>query len=298
MKYRKLPKTGLEISEIGFGCMSLQIGADHNERLLLDAIESGINYFDTADLYDRGANEELVGKAIEGRRKEIILATKVGNQWLPDGTTWRWNPSKEYILSAVDKSLKRLRTDYIDIYQLHGGTIEDNIDEVIEAFEMLQQEGKIRYYGISSIRPNVIKAYCEKSKIVSDMLQYSLLDRRPEEEVLSHLRDHQVGVMVRGALAKGLLAGKTAAPHMNHKEQEVASLQEQLKNLSGSDRSMGQLAIRYVLANRAVTSAVIGIRTFDQLQDALGIMKSSDLGTEEFELLRSSISAHVYSDHR
>lgn len=91
------------------------------------------------------------------------------------------DPSKAYIKEAVKKSLTRLKTDYIDLYQLHGGTIEDNIDETIEAFEELKQEGVIRYYGISSIRPNVIKEYVKKSNIVSIMMQFSLFDRRPEE---------------------------------------------------------------------------------------------------------------------
>jgi aryl-alcohol dehydrogenase-like predicted oxidoreductase len=89
--------------------------------------------------------------------KKVIIATKVGNQWRADGSGWDWNPNKDYIISAVEQSLKRLQTDYIDLYQLHGGTMEDPIDETIEAFEQLQKQGKIRYYGISSIRPTVIE---------------------------------------------------------------------------------------------------------------------------------------------
>ena len=99
----------------------------------------------------------------------------------PDGTG---TLQKNIFSSAVDQSLKRLQTDYIDLYQLHGGTIEDPIDEMIEAFETLKAAGKIRYYGISSIRPNVIREYVKRSSIVSVMMQYSLLDRRPEEEML------------------------------------------------------------------------------------------------------------------
>ena len=127
-----------------------------------------------------GTNLSLV-RALGARRKEVILATKVGNVWDKNGKTWHWNPSKKYILSAVEQSLKRLGTDYIDLYQLHGGTIEDPIDETIDAFETLVASGKIRYYGLSSIRPNVIRAYVKKSNITSVMLQYSLLDRRSEE---------------------------------------------------------------------------------------------------------------------
>lgn len=117
---------------------------------------------------------------------------------------WRWNPSKNYLKNAVKDSLRRLDTDYIDLYQAHGGTIEDPVDETIEAFEDLVKEGNIRYYGISSIRPNVIKAYAEKSNIVSIMMQYSLLDRRPEEW-FSLINESNISVIARGPVAKGLL---------------------------------------------------------------------------------------------
>src|SRR5690606_13042544 len=123
---------------------------------------------------------------------EIILATKVGNRFEEGKKGWSWDPSKKYIKSAVKDSLRRLQTDYIDLYQLHGGTIDDPIDETIEAFEELKQEGIIRYYGISSIRPNVIREYVQKSNIVSVMMQHSLLDRRPEESVLELLAENNI----------------------------------------------------------------------------------------------------------
>jgi aryl-alcohol dehydrogenase-like predicted oxidoreductase len=131
MHYRKLGKSTLEVSEIGFGCMSLRGDETSDIRLILKAIDGGINFFDTADLYDHGRNEILVGKALHEKRKQVILATKVGNQWKKDGSGWDWNPRKDYILACIDESLRRLNTDYIDLYQLHGGTIEDPIDETI-----------------------------------------------------------------------------------------------------------------------------------------------------------------------
>src|SRR3954471_12962537 len=156
MNYKQLATSDLKISTISFGCMSLKNDQDENERILHRAVDYGINYFDTADLYDKGMNETGVGKALKSKRDKLILATKVGNQWRADGSGWDWNPRKEYILTSVEGSLERLQTDRIDLYQLHGGTLDDNIDETIEAFELLVQQGKIRYYGISSIRPNVI----------------------------------------------------------------------------------------------------------------------------------------------
>ena len=137
MNYRKLGKSELQISEIGFGCMSLEASSNKIQNILEKAVDHGINFFDTADLYDKGANEILVGKSLKQRRKNIVLATKVGNKWNNDGSTWVWNPRKSYILKAIEDSLRRLQTDYIDLYQLHGGTVDDPIDEVIETFELL-----------------------------------------------------------------------------------------------------------------------------------------------------------------
>ena len=143
MQYTSLGRSPLQISCIAFGCMSLPQDTA-SASILHKAVDAGINYFDTADLYDKGLNEELVGAALKGMRKQVIIATKVGNVWRTDGSGWDWNPSKEHILKSVEASLKRLQTDYIDLYQLHGGTIDDPIDEAIEAFEQLVQQGKIR----------------------------------------------------------------------------------------------------------------------------------------------------------
>src|ERR1700739_2358102 len=125
MQYRELGKSSIKISRIGFGCMSLQPGQADIPLLIDKAIDAGINHFDTADLYDKGLNEEMVGKALKQKRKQVILATKAGNEWRKDGTGWDWNPSKAYIIKAAEQSLLRLQTDYIDLFQLHGGTIED-----------------------------------------------------------------------------------------------------------------------------------------------------------------------------
>src|SRR5699024_9940956 len=146
--------------------------------------------FDTADLYDYGVNEKIVGKTLQSVRDEVIIATKVGNRFTEGVEGWSWDPSKKYIKEAVKNSLSRLQTDYIDLYQLHGGTIEDPIDETIEAFEELKSEGYIREYGISSIRPNVINEFLKQSSIQSVMMQYSLLDRRPEKTMEKLFHNH------------------------------------------------------------------------------------------------------------
>ena len=249
MKFRKLGTSDLSVSEIGFGCMSL--GDDHlaNAGLLHQALDLGINFFDTADLYQKGFNEETVGRAFKGMRDQVLIASKVGNQWRTDGSGWDWNPRKEYITKAVKKSLQRLGTDYLDVYQLHGGTIEDPIDETIEAFEQLKTEGLIRHYGISSIRPNVIREYVERSGIVSNMMQYSLLDRRPEKTAFDLLYQNHISIIVRGAVAKGLLAGKPPKEFLSLSEDEVAEVQKGLSTLSQNKRTPGQTAILFALRN-------------------------------------------------
>lgn len=298
MQYQIIGRSTLNVSRIGFGCMSLQPGQKDFQQLIDTAIDNGINYFDTADLYDKGLNEIYIGNALKPKRNQIIIATKVGNEWRSDGSGWNWNPRKEYILTTVEQSLQRLQTDYIDLYQLHGGTIEDPIDETIEVFELLKQQGKIRYYGISSIRPNVIREYVKRSDIVSVMMQYSLLDRRPEESCLQLLKDNNIGVMARGSVAGGLLVGKNAKPYLNYNEEDVAKAAKAIQKLSSHKRSPAQTAIQFVLQNPSVTSAVVGIRTIEQLKDAVNAISNQKLSEEEMKILINAIAVNHYAEHR
>lgn len=256
----------------------------------------GINYFDTADLYDKGMNEIVTGKAIKEMRSKIVLATKAGNQWRKDGSGWDWNPRKEYILQAAEDSLRRLQTDYIDLYQLHGGTINDPIDETIEAFEQLKQQGKIRQYGISSIRPNVISEYVKRSSMVSVMMQYSLADRRPEENILTLLHNSNISVLARGALAQGLLVNKPAKEYLDHSKEEIAKISGVIHAVTGIDRTPAQTAIQYVLYHPDVASAVVGIRNKEQLEEATAT--ATKLSEKEFELLQQAVRPNVYEQHR
>ena len=278
--------------------MSLKPQQPDIQQLIDAAIDYGINYFDTADLYDKGQNEINIGKALKAKRDKVYIATKVGNQWRSDGSGWDWNPRKDYILDAVEGSLRRLQTDYIDLYQLHGGTINDDIDETVEAFELLKQRGSIRYYGISSIRPNVITAYTRRSGIISVMMQYSLLDRRPEESCLPMLRDHNIGVLARGCIAGGLLANKPAKAYLNYTAGEVAAAAEAIKKLTSKELTAAQIAIQFVLKNPAVTSAIIGIRTREQLREAVHAVNGKGAGEERLKSLPESIAINCYADHR
>ncbi len=277
--------------------MSLQNGAPENTKLLHAALEGGINFFDTADLYDKGANEQLIGEAFKHKRQDVIIATKGGNQWRPDGSGWDWNPTKAYILSAANESLRRLQTDYIDLYQIHGGTTNDPLDETYEALQILQQQGKIRYWGISSIRPNVVRYWVEKGGITSVMSQYSLLDRRPEETIFPLLQEHGIGVLVRGALAQGLLAGKPAKPYLEHTEETVKQVANAVAQNSLDGQTQSGIAINWVLHHSAVTSVVAGIRKARQLTEALAAMAQPPMD-QKAELLTQTAPALTYQQHR
>lgn len=294
MEYKKLGRSDLNVSTIGFGCMSLKGKDDKNIRILHTAIDLGINFFDTADLYEKGLNEEMLGKALKEKRQAIILATKVGNQWNADGETWSWNARKEYILESVENSLRRLNTDYLDLYQLHGGTMDDDIDGVIEAFERLKQQGKIRHYGISSIRPAVISEYVRRSSIVSVMMQYSLLDRRPEDACLDLLKENEIGVLARGPLAQGLLTGKPPRPYLERSEDEINKIAAAVRFVAGEKRSPGRTALYYVLRHPAVTTAVTGIKTMQQLEDSANLYLSPDLSGAEYAFLKEALKPNYY----
>ena len=299
MEYKKLGYSDLQISRIGFGCMSLSPDKEEEGiQMIHRAIELGINYFDTADLYNNGMNETLLGKALKTKRNKVIIATKVGNQLRADGSGWDWNPSKEYIIKAVEDSLDRLQTDHIDLYQLHGGTIDDPIDEVIEAFELLKQNGKIRYYGISSIRPNVIREYASRSNIVSVMTQYSLCDRRPEESILDLLKEKNIGVLSRGALTQGLLVNKPAKEYIGHSKDAIAAAAQMVQGIAVTTQTAAQTAILFVLQHPAITAAVVGMSRMEQLLEIAATTDKEKLSKTDTEMLQDILPAKLYEQHR
>ena len=303
MKKRKLGHSDLYVTELGLGCMSIGTEEKTARSIIEAALEEGINYFDTADLYDLGENEKIVGQSLKAVRENIILATKVGNRWKPDQSGWTWDASKVYIKEEVKNSLKRLGTDYIDLYQLHGGTIEDPIEETIEAFEELKAEGFIRYYGISSIRPNVIREYINKSSMVSVMMQYSILDRRPEEEALPLLHEHGISVVTRGPLAKGLLTDKLLSKasekgYFDYSYHELNEILPLLKEKLAHDRPFTEVALQYNLANPAVASVITGASSPEQIKRNAAAVRSTPLTDEEVLIIKDLTKPSIYKEHR
>ncbi|WP_096201635.1 aldo/keto reductase [Bacillus sp. FJAT-45350] len=300
MNKQQIGDSSLYVSEIGLGCMSLGTDEENAKKIIDTAISNEINYLDTADLYDQGVNEELIGKAIKGKRNDVILATKVGNRFERGKDGWEWDPSKTYIKSAVKESLRRLQTDYIDLYQLHGGTIDDPIDEIIEAFEELKEEGIIRYYGISSIRPNVIKQFCKQSSIISVMMQYSILDRRPEE-LFTFLKEHNVSVLARGPVAKGILTDKSSnrlgKDYLSYSSQELKNISSSIKNISNK-HSLTSTALHYCLHDEVVAAAVVGASSIEQIEKNINAINTLTLADDELNKIKEISKASLYEQHR
>ncbi|MBP1949495.1 aldo/keto reductase [Virgibacillus litoralis] len=306
MKKNQLGQSDLYVSELTLGCMSLGTDTQKASEIINQALDTGINHLDTADLYDFGMNEEIVGDALKGKRDQVILTTKVGNNFDKAKKDWFWDPSKEHIKEGVKESLRRLKTDYIDFYMLHGGTIDDPIDESIEAFESLKKEGVIRAYGLSSIRPNVIREYVSRSTIDGVMMQYNMLDRRPEEEVLDLLHENNISVLARGPLAKGMLSN-SAVKQIEKKGQdgflgysfnELKLIQQTIAEQFNNEPSFNALALKYVLQHPAVATAVFGASSISQVTDNTNFNTSKTLTDETYEGLRQITKPMKYAKHR
>jgi aryl-alcohol dehydrogenase-like predicted oxidoreductase len=296
VQLKPLGHSNLLVSEIGFGCMSLPLDDDSSARLLHRALDAGVTFFDTADFYQQGANETMVGRAFAGMRDQVVIASKVGNRWNPDGTTWRWDPSPQWIAQSIRQTLTRLQTDHLDLYQLHGGTLDDPIDDIIAAFELLREEGLIRHYGISSIRPNVIREWVARSQMTSVMMQYSLLDRRPEEAAFELLQQNNIAVIARGPLARGLLASKPAEKHLDVSADDVAHVQCGLDQFTTATRTRAQVALRFALAHPAVATVVPGASTDTQVNENFSTCEPLD--DEAVEKLRRLSEPGRYDAHR
>ena len=269
---KNILKSGIEISELGLGCMSLGTDYKKAQPIIESAIDNGITYFDTADIYDQGVNEEIVGKALKKyqNRDDIVIGTKVGNRLTDDGHM-TWDPSKKHIKESVKGSLKRLGLNHLDLYQLHGGTIDDPLDETISAFDELKQEGYIRAYGISSIRPNVIDYYLKNSQIETLMSQFNLIDNRPES-LINDVHDKQVKILARGPVFKGLLTSKSVDVIdekfkngvLDYTQDELGSTIASIKEL---ESNLTALSFKYLTSHDAMGSIIVGASNVEQLEE-------------------------------
>jgi aryl-alcohol dehydrogenase-like predicted oxidoreductase len=265
MKKRKLGTQGLEVSELGLGCMGMsQFYGPRDDResvaTLERAIELGVNFFDTADVYGAGHNEELVGKALKKYRDRVFIATKFGNQVLPDGKR-AINGRPEYVRSACDASLKRLGVDHIDLYYQHRVDQQVPIEETVGAMAELVRNGKVRYLGLSEAGAKTIRRAHATHPISALQSEYSLWSRDYEDEVIPTLRELGIGFVPFSPLGRGFLSGnirelsdddmrrklspRFAADNMNRNLKVVDRLKE-IASEKGITPS--QLALAWVLA--------------------------------------------------
>jgi aryl-alcohol dehydrogenase-like predicted oxidoreductase len=301
--YRLLGTTGLRVSPLTLGAMMFgKIGnPDHEDsiRIIHRALDAGINIIDTADVYSRGESEEIVGKALQGRRDDVILATKVHGAMSDDDPNQQGN-SRRWIIREVESSLKRLGTDYIDLYQLHRPRPETDIDETLSALSDLVHAGKVRYIGTTTFLPSqVVEAQWvaerrHRERPVTEQAPYSILVREVERDLLPTAQKYGLGVLPWSPLAGGWLSGRyrrgEASSHESSRLQRQParhdpSLAEnalkleavhQLQDLADqAGVSLVHLALAFVLEHPAVTSAIIGPRTMEHLESQLDVVKVS-----------------------
>lgn len=305
MNTNRLGKSDIYVSDLTLGCMSLGTNPSGAKKVIDVALAAGVNHLDTADLYDFGMNEEIVGEAIKNKRKDIILTSKVGNHFDRAKKDWHWDPSKSHIKNGLKDSLRRLQTDYIDFYMLHGGTLDDPIDETISAFDELKQEGVIRAYGISSIRPNVIREYVKRSSIDGVMMQYNMLDRRPEEEILDLLERQSISVLARGPLAKGMLTEKgnqqidkkAQDGFLDYSHKELTRIYQELAN-TVDGLSLSNVALHYILHHPAVATAVFGASSVDQVKNNIADHLEKPMTDDLYNSLQAITKSIKYDKHR
>lgn len=211
MKYRELGKSGLKVSAMGLGCMGMSHGygaaGDKKEmiKLIHQAVEKGVTFFDTAEVYGPYTNEELVGEALEPYRKEVVIATKCGIQMVDGKQIVIGKP--EAIRRSIEGSLKRLRTEYVDLYYLHRVDPDTPIEEVAETMKQLQQEGKIRHWGVSEAGVQTIRRAHAVFPLTAVQSEYSMWWREPEKELLPTLEELGIGFVPFSPLGKGFLTG-------------------------------------------------------------------------------------------
>ncbi len=320
MDYRTLGSTGTKVSPLCLGAM--MFGAwgnpDHEDsiRIIHRALDAGINFIDTADVYSRGESEEIVGKALAaGRREHVVLATKVHGTMGDDPN--EFGNSRRWIIKEVENSLRRLRTDWIDLYQIHRPEADTDIDETLGALTDLVRAGKVRYIGSSTFPASqIVEAQWVaqrrgRERFVCEQPPYSLLVREIEKDVLPTAQRHGMGVIPWSPLAGGWLSGKwrqgqdaprsTRAERIpdrydlskpeNQRKLQAAEAYAQLAEEAGM--TLIELALAFVVRHPAVTAAIIGPRTMDQLGSQLSaadIVLSDDVLTKIDEIVAPGVN--------
>jgi len=291
MKYRTLGKTGIKVSPYCLGAMMFgAVGGnpDHDDsiRIIHKALDAGINFIDTADRYSQGESEEIVGKALKGRRDNVVLATKVNNP-MGDDPNQQGN-SRRWLIREVEASLRRLQTDHIDLYLIHRPSPNTDIEETLSALTDLMRAGKVRAIGSSTFSASeIVEAQwvAERRALARFRVEqppYSILSRGIEREVLPVCQRYGMGVMVWSPLAKGMLAGRyrkgqplpdslrvKMLPKQMSDEHRLDAVEQLIVVAQEAGMPLTHLAMSFAVTHPGVTSAILGPRTMEQLDDLL-----------------------------
>src|ERR1700752_3158659 len=293
MKYRKLGNTGLIVSEVALGTMQFggkmnmgNLGQEDTTRMVKLALDRGINFIDTAAVYSLGENEPILGNALKGIREEVVLATKVR---LPMGENFnRSGATRVNILREVEGSLRRLQTDYIDLYQVHGWDSNTPLEETLRTLDDLVRQGKVRYIGLSNLMSwqaataVMLQEQLGLEQYVTAQMYYSLVGRGLEHEFQSFAEYHKIGILVWSPLAGGFLSGKYSrdnpapsgsrfadagqfVPFDRERGYRVVAALKEVA--AGHGASPARVAIAWLLGRTAVSSVIIAARKQDQLED-------------------------------
>jgi aryl-alcohol dehydrogenase-like predicted oxidoreductase len=294
MEYRPLGRTGVQVSKLCLGTM--MFGAwgepDHDTsiRVIHAALDAGVNFVDTADVYSAGESEEIVGKALKGRRDDVVLATKFFVPMSEDPN--QRGGSRRWIVRAVEDSLRRLNTDWIDLYQVHRPSLDMDVDETLSALTDLTRQGKIRYFGSSSYSGSqIVEAQWTArdrglERFRTEQPPYSLLVRAIELDVLPAVERHGMGTLTYSPLSGGWLSGSWTADSsptsparqrlakrfdmsLPENQRKLEAVQQLATVADDAGLTLIELAIAFVLNHPGVTSAIVGPRTMEQLQSQL-----------------------------
>src|SRR5712675_158879 len=293
MKYRKLGHTGLIVSAVGLGSMQFgrkmnmgNLGQEDTTRMVKLALDNGVNFFDTADVYSLGESETLLGNTLKGIRQEIVLATKVR---LPMGENFnRSGATRVKIMREVEGSLRRLQTDYIDLYQVHGWDSNTPLEETLRTLDDLVRQGKVRYIGLSNLMSwqaataVMLQDRMGLERYVTAQMYYSLVGRGLEYEFQSFAEYHDIGILVWSPLAGGFLSGKysrdnpapagtrfaEAGQFVPFEKENGYKIIDVLKDVAKRhDASPARVALAWVLGRPAVSSVIVAARKVEQLED-------------------------------
>lgn len=297
MEYRSLGRTAMKVSSLCLGCMMFggKTGPEDSYAIIDKAIDAGINFLDTANVYSRGRSEEVTGEALKrnGKRQQIVLATKVHGT-MDDDDPNAYGSSRRHIIEQCEASLRRLQTDYIDLYQIHRPRSDTPIDETLRALDDLIRAGKVRYIGTSTFGAWQLMESLWVSKeyglnrFVCEQPPYHILDRRIERELIPMAQSYGVGIIPWSPLAGGLLTGKYTRQNPSpegarfadvsgnpiwarRKTDEVYDVVEGLTPVAQAKGvTLAQFALAWVMQQPGVSSPIIGPRTMEQLEDNLG----------------------------